>query len=621
MRQCNLFVVAVLLCLVSCSSAPGENANPVLKVMPTELDFGTTQNGPLIFTVSNVGTGRMDFQIIKSAAWLGLNNDYAKTQIVASTSTQDMVYAVTIDRAKLAPNENQSEVIVIPKIGSSQTVIVRATSSKCVSGNARCTDAFNIAFCGSDGTWQASQACGDGKYCDRPASQCRAQQCKPNAYQCFSGSSSQQCSADGSAWQAPVACPAGQVCMQASGSCTADITPTITGIDGEGSRRAVVDYRKAVPASAANVFAGYRVQKSLVIAGGNLTKVDDAMNRLECTTNTNVFFTSKEGLVFQTGGTDMKRTLSLPAALGKSACILFTLTVANAGGKASAQVYVLQGEPGVTSLVDIQPESAGANCANGGQKILSGLDTNGDGTLAATEVTATKYLCNGASGANGTNGVNGTNGKDGLQGPKGLDGAPAGTVAAFAGPVVPDGWLLCDGKPVNRTAYSALFSAIGTAHGSGDGATTFNLPDFQGRFLRMVDGKAGRDPDAETRKAPSAGGNAGNLVGSVEDSAFASHTHAGTTASAGNHAHSGTTDTQGSHAHGGDYFTYVYAGGSWGLGGGTSVAHAPMPSAGDHSHNLSTSAAGDHSHDITINTCGGSETRPANAYVNYIIKY
>jgi microcystin-dependent protein len=43
------------------------------------------------------------------------------------------------------------------------------------------------------------------------------------------------------------------------------------------------------------------------------------------------------------------------------------------------------------------------------------------------------------------------------------------------------GWLLCDGSAVSRTTYSALFAAIGTSYGAGDGATTFNLPDYRGR--------------------------------------------------------------------------------------------------------------------------------------------
>ena len=62
---------------------------------------------------------------------------------------------------------------------------------------------------------------------------------------------------------------------------------------------------------------------------------------------------------------------------------------------------------------------------------------------------------------------------------------PAGCVMAFAGGgTAPSGWFICDGHEVSRSAYPALFAAIGVTYGSGDGSTTFNLPDFRGRFLR-----------------------------------------------------------------------------------------------------------------------------------------
>ncbi|HEX5676413.1 MAG TPA: phage tail protein, partial [Alcanivorax sp.] len=51
----------------------------------------------------------------------------------------------------------------------------------------------------------------------------------------------------------------------------------------------------------------------------------------------------------------------------------------------------------------------------------------------------------------------------------------------------PNGWLFCDGRAVSRTTYAALFTAIGTKYGAGDGSTTFNLPDLRGRV------PAGRD--------------------------------------------------------------------------------------------------------------------------------
>lgn len=51
----------------------------------------------------------------------------------------------------------------------------------------------------------------------------------------------------------------------------------------------------------------------------------------------------------------------------------------------------------------------------------------------------------------------------------------------YAGKTAPSGWLLCDGSAVSRTTYSALYDAIGTTYGSGDGSTTFNLPNMSGR--------------------------------------------------------------------------------------------------------------------------------------------
>lgn len=62
--------------------------------------------------------------------------------------------------------------------------------------------------------------------------------------------------------------------------------------------------------------------------------------------------------------------------------------------------------------------------------------------------------------------------------------APTAAVLPYAATTAPDGWLLCDGSAVSRTTYSFLFAAIGTSYGSGDGSTTFNVPDYRWTFLR-----------------------------------------------------------------------------------------------------------------------------------------
>jgi microcystin-dependent protein len=99
-----------------------------------------------------------------------------------------------------------------------------------------------------------------------------------------------------------------------------------------------------------------------------------------------------------------------------------------------------------------------------------------------------------------------------------------GAVVAFPFLSEPAGFLYCDGRTVSRTLYIELFNVIGTSHGVGDGSTTFNLPDYRGRFLRGVDGTAGNDPDKLTRTSTN-GGNSGNAPGSVQGDEYKQHTH------------------------------------------------------------------------------------------------
>lgn len=56
---------------------------------------------------------------------------------------------------------------------------------------------------------------------------------------------------------------------------------------------------------------------------------------------------------------------------------------------------------------------------------------------------------------------------------------PIGSIVSYGGATAPSGWLLCQGQAISRTIYAELFAVIGTAYGSGDGSTTFNLPDLR----------------------------------------------------------------------------------------------------------------------------------------------
>jgi len=66
----------------------------------------------------------------------------------------------------------------------------------------------------------------------------------------------------------------------------------------------------------------------------------------------------------------------------------------------------------------------------------------------------------------------------------GFEIMPSGSIIAFGGAAAPDaGWLLCNGADVSRSTYARLFAAISTAYGTGDGGTTFGLPDLRDRVL------------------------------------------------------------------------------------------------------------------------------------------
>ena len=70
---------------------------------------------------------------------------------------------------------------------------------------------------------------------------------------------------------------------------------------------------------------------------------------------------------------------------------------------------------------------------------------------------------------------------------------PPGAIMPFAGAAQPDGWLICDGGQVSRETRAALFAAIGTRYGTGNGTTTFNIPDLRGEFVRGWDQGRGVD--------------------------------------------------------------------------------------------------------------------------------
>lgn len=131
---------------------------------------------------------------------------------------------------------------------------------------------------------------------------------------------------------------------------------------------------------------------------------------------------------------------------------------------------------------------------------------------------------------------------------------PVGATIDYAGGGAPAGWLVCDGSAVSRTAYAALFAAIGTSWGGGDGSSTFNLPDSRGRAA--IGAGQGAGLTART---------VGQLVGAqthalalsetpAHSHAVASHSHAGSSVvGESGHVHAlnhGHPLTGGNHSHG-----------------------------------------------------------------------
>lgn len=85
--------------------------------------------------------------------------------------------------------------------------------------------------------------------------------------------------------------------------------------------------------------------------------------------------------------------------------------------------------------------------------------------------------------------------KQDIQGVVSGDTLPIGVIMPFGSDTIPDNWLLCNGQAVSRTTYQELFNAIGTTYGTGDGFTTFNLPNLQGK---VPVGKNANDTDFDT---------------------------------------------------------------------------------------------------------------------------
>lgn len=214
---------------------------------------------------------------------------------------------------------------------------------------------------------------------------------------------------------------------------------------------------------------------------------------------------------------------------------------------------------------------------------------------------------------------------------------PAGSMQMYAGAVTqtvsagvvtttsPSGWLLANGNAVSRSTYSALFTAIGTTYGTGDGSTTFNLPDLRSRMPMgagtglglNASGTGVTSGTAMTARALGAWfGEETHLLTATE---LASHTHANTVGSSagGSNQITGGMSANESHSHYLDMSAYN------GSGNYTAVGYNG-PLYPNNGQTRTTNLA--HTHSIGINNVANSpsgsrhDTIPPVLVMNFIIK-
>lgn len=196
--------------------------------------------------------------------------------------------------------------------------------------------------------------------------------------------------------------------------------------------------------------------------------------------------------------------------------------------------------------------------------------------------------------------------------------SPVGSIHQYSGSQAPQGYLLCQGQAVSRTVYAALFNVLGTTYGTGDGSTTFNVPNLLGR---VPVGKA----DSGTFTNLNATGGVESHTLSIPE--MPSHTHI---QNQHNHTQNSHNHSQNSHSHGirGGYMaptaqsgftnTTAAAGGNYGF-----VYNNPAGTSDATATNQATTATNQATTATNQNTGGGGAHNNLQPYntVNYIIKF
>ena len=224
-----------------------------------------------------------------------------------------------------------------------------------------------------------------------------------------------------------------------------------------------------------------------------------------------------------------------------------------------------------------------------------------------------------------------------------------GRVTWNAGATLPPRHLYPVGQAVSRTVYSALFMTLGTAHGPGDGTTTFNLPDLRGRILAGLDNMGGTDANrmsviGAARNTLGGTGGSQNIQAHSHSLTDPGHGHTGSSGVAGNHGHTASVSDPG-HQHwsgvnnggGGDYYGASSPGNRsnnpgarYSLLGGLTSDTSHLTSFSTTGISVNIISAGDHSHSVSVSSSttgitiashgtGNAENIPPVAFGNYVI--
>ena len=193
----------------------------------------------------------------------------------------------------------------------------------------------------------------------------------------------------------------------------------------------------------------------------------------------------------------------------------------------------------------------------------------------------------------------------------GIEGIPTATIVPWSSASVPTGFLECNGQAVSRSTYADLFAIVATTYGSGDGSSTFNVPDLQDNVAM---GKSGTKALAST-----GGANTVASSGNVGTNINVTGTVGGTTANA-----SLSTSQLASHSHSTNFPGPNFAEpGSTGVGrrvGSSSNFSSNSTGSGTgHSHNMSATFSGS---GTAASTYSGGSTSVVQPYLTiiYIIK-